>query len=146
MFNARRLQTFKSAAWQQVQPSQLTSVIRQPHSMFAKDAQLEWLISSLIQLHLVNFYRHSHQSVLLFYCRIWIITICHAYYVKTWALSMHTSRKNIFQLVLPQLRLRGVFLVRSGEMKKLACVMSCLRLVCLDQNIISLFVLCHYLR
>lgn len=60
---------------------------------------------------------------------------------------MQTSSKNLFQLVLPQLRLGGgVFLVRSGEMKKLACVMSCLRLVCLDQNIISLFVLCHYLR
>lgn len=43
-------------------------------------------------------------------------------------------------------RVGGAPLVWSGEMKKLACVMSCLRLVCLDQNTISLFVLCHYLR
>lgn len=41
---------------------------------------------------------------------------------------------------------RGEPLVWSGGMKKLACVMSCLRLVCLDQNTISLFVLCHCLR
>lgn len=43
-------------------------------------------------------------------------------------------------------RFSGEPLVWSGGMKKLACVMSCLRLVCLDQNTTSLFVLCHCLR
>lgn len=45
---------------------------------------------------------------------------------------------NICSVVLVKGELDGLFggepLVRSGVMKKLACVVSCLWLVCLDQN------------